>query len=146
MEPILNPDIADTPGPVVKGGAAQPDTCGSIDDLVLGVDASDGVSIDALECGTRRFFVRTRYSQYRLTVLNGESGDVLIEGGNLLHGVTPARLNGATAGGSAMKLGWIGVGLRMELCVGGVRVTTSPVRSVEIENDGVSHIFLGGLQ
>jgi hypothetical protein len=70
---------------------------------------------------------------------------VLIEGGTLLHGVTPARLNGATAGGCAMKLGWIAVGLRMELSVGGVRVTTSPVQSMEIEN-GVSHIFLGGLQ
>ena len=102
------------------------------------------VAMDALESETR-LLVRTRNSQYRLTVLDGESGEVLIEGGNLLHGVTPATLNGATAGGCAMKLGWIGVGLRMELSVGGVRVTTSPVRSIEIEN-GVSHIFLGGLQ
>jgi hypothetical protein len=102
------------------------------------------MALDSLDCGTR-LLVRTRYSQYRLTVLNGESGDVLIEGGTLLQGETPARLNGATAGGCAMKLGWIGVGLRMELSVGGVRVTTSPVQSIEIEN-GISHIFLGGWQ
>jgi hypothetical protein len=145
MEPMLNSEIADTPGPVVEGGAAHADTYGTIDDLMVGVDTSDGVAIDSLEFGTR-LLVRTRYSQYRLTVLNGETGDVLIEGGNMLHGITPARVNGATAGGSAMKLGWIGIGLRIELSVGGVRVTTSPVRSIEIENDGVSRVFLGGLQ
>jgi hypothetical protein len=145
MEPMLNSEIADTPGPVVEGGAAHADTYGTIDGLMVGVDTSDGVAIDSLEFGTR-LLVRTRYSQYKLTVLNGETGDVLIEGGNMLHGITPARVNGATAGGSAMKLGWIGIGLRIELSVGGVRVTTSPVRSIEIENDGVSRAFLGGLQ
>ena len=145
MEPNLNANVDQIPGPAIHHGAAEADAYGTMDDLVFGVDVTDGVAIDALEFGTR-LLVRTRYSEYRLTVLNGESGDVAIEGGTLLHGVTPARLNGATAGGSAMKLGWIGVGLRMELYVGGVRVTTSPVRSIEIENDGVSHVVLGGLQ
>jgi hypothetical protein len=144
MEPNLGANVDEIPGPVVDHGVAHVDAYGTIDDLLLGSEASTGVAMDALEFETR-LLVRTRYSQYRLTVLDGESGEVLIEGGNLLHGVTPATLNGATAGGCAMKLGWIGVGLRMELSVGGVRVTTSPVRSIEIEN-GVSHIFLGGLQ
>jgi hypothetical protein len=144
MEPNLSVKVDGIPGPVVEHGAGHIDAYDTIDDLLLGSEASTGVAIDSLECGTR-LLVRTRYSQYRLIVLNVESGDVLIEGGNLLHGETPARLNGATAGGCAMKLGWIGVGLRIELSVAGVRVTTSPVQSIEIEN-GVSHIFLGGLQ
>jgi hypothetical protein len=71
---------------------------------------------------------------------------VLIEGGNLLHGVTPARLNGSTAGGTALKLGWIGVGFRMELFVGGVRFSTSPVCSVEIEEADAAEAFTGSTQ
>ena len=142
MEPNLSANVDGTPGPVVN--QAHADAYGAIDELLLGGEASTGVALDSLEYGTR-LLVRTRYSEYRLTVLDAESGDVLIEGGSLLQGETPARLNGATAGGCAMKLGWIGVGLRMELSVGGVRVTTSPVQSIELEN-GISHIFLGGLQ
>jgi hypothetical protein len=143
MEPNLSANVDEIPGPVVDHGAAHVDAYGTIDHLLLGSEASTGVAMAALEFGTR-LLVRTRYSQYRLTVLDGESGHVLIEGGTLLHGVTPATLSGATAGGSAMKLGWIGVGLRMELSVGGVRVTTSPVRS--IETVGVSHTVPRRLQ
>ena len=43
------------------------------------------------------------------------------------------RLEGATTGGSVLRLGWIGVGLRMELSTGDLRITTSAVRSVTIE-------------
>jgi hypothetical protein len=45
---------------------------------------------------------------------------------------TEARLEGAIAGGSLVKTGWIGVGLLVELRVGLRRIITSPVRSVTL--------------
>src|SRR5262245_56257011 len=102
MEPNLSANVGEIRGPVVDQGAAHVDAFGAIDDLLLGSEAAGGVALDSLDCGTR-LLVRTRYSEYRITVLDAEGGDVLIEGGTLLHGETPARLNGATAGGCAMK-------------------------------------------
>lgn len=129
----------------VDQGMARANICGTTEEFALRSGALEGIAIDPLDFGAR-ILVRTRYSQYRLTVLDGPSGDVFIEGGNLLQGSTPARLTGATAGGTAVKLGWIGVGLRMELNVAGVRITTSPVRSVEIEDETPAHAFTGRAQ
>ena len=98
MEPNPSVRVDEIPGPVVEQGAGHVEAHDAIDDLLFGSEASTGLAMDSLDCGTR-LLVRTRYSQYRLTGLNADSGDVLIEGGNLLNGETPARLNGATAGG-----------------------------------------------
>ena len=43
------------------------------------------------------------------------------------------KLQGATLGGSVIKSGWIGMGLRLELAVGSKRITTSPVKFLAIE-------------
>jgi hypothetical protein len=145
MEPNLNANLGEIPAAWVDQGIAHPNTCGTMEDLTLRAGVREGVAIDSLEFGTT-LVVRTRHSEYRLGILNGASGDVFVEGGNLLEGVTLASLNGATAGGSALKLGWIGVGLRMEFSVGGVRVTTSPVRSIDIENAGGGDRITGRTQ
>ena len=142
MEPHFNAQLGEVPAAWVDQGIAHPNTCGTMEDLTLRAGVREGVAIDSLEFGTT-LLVRTKNSEYRLGVLNGASGDVFLEGGNLLQGITPARLNGATAGGSALKLGWIGVGLRMEFCIGAVRVTTSPVRSIEIEDAGTGYTGTG---
>ena len=141
MEPDLSANPVDLAAQVDQG-VAQVDTCITIGELAVRADAQEGIKLDSLEFGTV-ILVRTRFSQYRLTVLNGPSGDVFIEGGNMLHGMTAARIDGATAGGSALKLGWIGVGLQIELTVGGVRFTTSPVRSIEIETNRLGASFEG---
>ena len=44
------------------------------------------------------------------------------------------RLEGTTTGGSALRVGWIGVGLRMEMSTRDRRVTTSRVRSITIQS------------
>jgi hypothetical protein len=145
MEPQLNAQLGEVPAAWVDQGTAQANTCRTMEDLTLRADVQEGVATDSLEFGTT-LLVRTRNSQYRLTVLDGSSGDVLIAGGNMLQGITPAHLNGATAGGTALKLGWIGVGLRMELSAGGVRFTTSRVQSIEIEEPGAAHTYAGRTQ
>ena len=91
-----------------------------------------GVAIDSLEPGTT-LIVHTRNSQYRFVILF-DPQFVLVKGGAMFPEATIVRLDGATAGGSALKMGWILVGLRMEMWLGPVRITSSPVRSVSIES------------
>jgi len=44
--------------------------------------------------------------------------------------MTTAHLNGSSAGGSLLKVAWIGVGLCMEISARGQRIVTSPVRAI----------------
>jgi hypothetical protein len=70
--------------------------------------------------------VQTRNSQYRIIVSTGEA--VLVEGGQFFPCLT--HVSGASVGGSFLKVGWIGVGLRMEILVDGRRIVTSPVHDI----------------
>jgi len=88
-----------------------------------------GVALRALVPGTM-LVVKTRNSTYRLTVTDEGPYSVLIRGGALFREATPAQLQGATLGGHFVKVGWIGVGLRMELRVGLRRFLTSPVEAI----------------
>ncbi len=89
----------------------------------------EGLAIESLESGTA-LIVHTENSEYRLVVLDGASHRVLVEGGAMFPDAVPAVLQGASAGGSLVKTGWIGIGLRLELFVDPKWVRTSPVRSV----------------
>jgi len=42
-------------------------------------------------------------------------------------------VSGSTFGGCMLKAGWLGVGLRMEICANGRRTVTSPVQSLRVE-------------
>src|SRR6186997_2547113 len=57
--------------------------------------------------------VHTRNSLYRIIVSAGDA--VLVEGGEFFPSLTPAHFSGASVGGSFLKVGWIGIGLRMEI-------------------------------
>ncbi len=76
--------------------------------------------------------VKTRNSTYRLTVTDEGPYSVLIRGGALFRDATPAQVQGATLGGPFVKVGWIGVGLRMELRVGRRRFLTSRVDAIRL--------------
>jgi len=92
-----------------------------------------GVALQSLDAGTV-LNVRTRNSRYRLRVLDGVDRRVLIRGGDVFPESTEVRVAGATAGGCALKVGWIGEGLRLELSTDLGRVTTSPVEAVTVES------------
>jgi hypothetical protein len=94
------------------------------------------VSVRSLEPGTV-LIVQTQRSRYRLVVVD-EAQHVLVSGGSLFPSPEEGYVVGATAGGSSVKTGWIGIGLRLELRLGQRRVTTSPVESIAIEGIGVS--------
>jgi hypothetical protein len=94
-----------------------------------------GLSIAELDPITP-LFVRTENSIYRITVLDPRGRRILVQGGTFFPQSTPAELEGSSLGGSLLKLGWIGPGLRMEISIEGRRIVTSRVRSMEIREDG----------
>jgi hypothetical protein len=93
---------------------------------------SDGIDIHSLPAGTV-VNVDTRYSTYRLVVIDPDDLRATVTGGRLFPEPTEIRIEGATAGGTAIKSGWIGVGLRLEMSGFSNRITTSVVQSVTID-------------
>ncbi|MBZ5644307.1 MAG: hypothetical protein LAO19_16240 [Acidobacteriia bacterium] len=92
---------------------------------------TNGVQIDLRE-DMEKLAVRTRNTLYEITIIEGPTGEILIRGGHYFPELTPARLAGATQGGSFCKMRGIYVGFRMELTVQGRRFVTTPVESIEI--------------
>ncbi len=76
---------------------------------------------------------RTLNSDYRIFVLEPDSGKVLVQGGSFFAEPVEGFISGSTFGGCMLKIGWIGVGLRMEICAAGQRIITSPVQELSIE-------------
>jgi len=99
------------------------------------VAAASGVHLRDLEPMTT-LVVHTCNSEYRIIVSSGDS--VLVEGGQFFPSLTEARFSGASVGGSFLKVGWIGIGLRMEILVDGRRIVTSPVRDISASSTGRS--------
>ena len=94
-----------------------------------------GLSIAELDPITP-LVVRTENSLYRITVLEPRCRRIMVQGGVYFPDSTPAELEGSSLGGSLLKQGWIGPGLRMEISSEGKRIVTSRVRSMEIHDDG----------
>jgi hypothetical protein len=92
---------------------------------------TNGVQIDHRE-DMEKLAVRTLNSLYEITIIEGRTGEVLVRGGRFFPELTPARLTGATMGGSFCKMRGIYVGFRMELNVHGQRFVTTPVESIGI--------------
>ena len=103
----------------------------ALDDFVLDCRGADGVAVDSLEPGAA-LVVETRNSRYQFIVVDGPKRRVIVKGGAKFPMATPVRLDGATAGGSALKLGWILVGLRLQVSQGRRRIRFSSVRSVAV--------------
>ena len=89
--------------------------------------AGAGLSVLALQPLTA-LFVETRNTRYHIIVSRGD--EILIQGGAFFPDPTPARLDGASLGSSLLKVGWIGIGLRMEIRTAGQRIVTTSVRSI----------------
>jgi hypothetical protein len=79
--------------------------------------------------------VWTRNSLYRLVVTDG--CNIYVQGGTFFPEPTSAHLDGASVGGSLLRVGWIGVGLPMEIRAGARRIVTSPIRAIATEQPGV---------
>ena len=75
--------------------------------------------------------VRTVNSVYRVVITTGP--EVYVQGGAFFPDPTSAYLDGASIGGSCVKVGWIGLGLLVQFRSGDQCVITSPVRAISTE-------------
>ncbi|MET0211947.1 MAG: hypothetical protein ABW292_03040 [Vicinamibacterales bacterium] len=101
------------------------------------VSSTNGVQLRDLPPMTT-LLVRTRNSEYHIVVSSGD--EVLVKGGHFFPALTEARFSGASVGGSFLKVGWIGVGLRMEILAEGRRIITSPVYDIVARDDSSSRV------
>jgi hypothetical protein len=90
-----------------------------------------GVDVRALPAATE-ITVDTSNSHYRFVMLDDGGSRALVRGGRYFDDEAEARIEGSTLGGTLLRLGWIGLGLSMELSVQGRRLDTSRVRSITI--------------
>jgi hypothetical protein len=78
---------------------------------------------EAIQLGSCPVFqwivVRTRRSVYDIIVLSGDAGEVMVRGGRFFPEFRRATVVGSTFGGSAVRVGSICAGCRMELEVAG---------------------------
>jgi hypothetical protein len=102
----------------------------TLEGFVEGVSDVRGIDLRQLEPLTT-LRVQTLNSLYRIVMTCGTSA--IVQGGKFFLDPTPARIDGSGFGGSLLKVGWIGVGLNMEIFTNDQRIVTSPVRDVVIE-------------
>jgi hypothetical protein len=82
--------------------------------------------------------VRTMNSVYRVVLTQGP--EVYVQGGAFFPEPTSAYLDGASIGGNFLRVGWIGVGLLLEIRSGSRRIITSAVRAISIEQVSGSEV------
>ena len=93
-----------------------------------------GIALRQLEPLTE-LLVHTRNTCYRIVV--SHEADIVIQGGSFFPDPTRAHVEGSSLGGNLLKVGWIGVGLRMEIVADGRRIVTTAVRSIARQADPV---------
>jgi hypothetical protein len=103
----------------------------SLDRFTYADDSGSGFAIDSLDAGSE-LLVRTRTSEYHVVVLDPCRHRVLVQGGTFLPEAAEGIVQGSSSRGSLLKIGWIGVGLRLELVVNRRRIVTSPVQSIAL--------------
>jgi hypothetical protein len=92
----------------------------------------DGITLMTLEA-CDMIQARTRNSVYEIFLLEPKSGRALVRGGKHFAEPMEATLSGSTFGGCMLKMGWLGVGLRMEIYANGKRTITTPLQSLRVE-------------
>jgi hypothetical protein len=106
----------------------------TLDGFVEAVSKAQGVALSHVDA-LSTLVVQTENSVYRITVLRPHAREVVVQGGAFFPLQTKACLAGSSFGGSCLKLGWVGIGLRMEFHAEDEWIITSHVRSIAVERD-----------
>lgn len=112
---------------------AVPGVC-TLDGFARELDRQGGVDLKDLEALTC-LRIRTRNTNYKITVLAPDDGRILLVGGRFAPTTVEAELVGSSFGGNFLKVRWIGINMRLEVQIGEQFIVTSPVRSVEIDSN-----------
>lgn len=110
-----------------------PTQAATLDGFALAT-SGPGVALRQLDPLTE-LTVETRNTRYRIVV--SHDADILIQGGSFFPDPTHAHVEGSSLGGNLLKVGWIGVGLRMEILAQGRRIVTTAVRSILVADDTI---------
>jgi hypothetical protein len=97
------------------------------------LSACDGIALRVLS-PFDAIRARTLNSEYYIFLIEPETGRALVQGGRFFSEPAEATVSGSTFGGCMLKMGWLGVGLRIEICFNGQRIVTSPVKSLDLEH------------
>ena len=92
------------------------------------IQANKGISVKDLPLGAI-LKIRTINSVYTLMMTDG---GVLMKGGHRLPELTLCTYRGATFGGANIKLGWVVLGMCMEIEIPEGIMTTSSVQSIGV--------------
>jgi len=92
---------------------------------------TNGVQINALSA-LDNLSVETEHHSYKITIIDPNTAEVMIRGGEIFPEASVAQVSGASIGGSFLKLHGIYVGFKIELRVGRRRIITSPVRRIAL--------------
>jgi len=77
---------------------------------------------------------RTVNSDYRITLLDPKSGRALLEGGQRFPEPVVVTILGSSFGGSMLRMGWLNVGMRIEIYAD-KHIVTSPIKSLALARD-----------
>ncbi len=119
------------PHPSHRAPEVVPRRC-TLDGFVEEVSRTEGIGLIDVDAFTT-LVVHTENSVYQVTILKPHAKEVLVQGGAFFPVRTKACLNGSSFGGSCLKLGWVGLGLRMEFHAEDQWIITSHVRSIAVE-------------
>jgi RNA polymerase-binding transcription factor DksA len=123
----------------VRNARARQHPTASLDPATKADSSPDGVWLKAL-APFDTICVKTRNSDYRIFILDPAADRALIEGGHYFTEPVEAMVNGSL-GSSTYKVGWIGIGLRMEFWANGNIIQTSPIQSFHIEHQTAHDAF-----
>jgi hypothetical protein len=101
------------------------------------VDLDGGVDLTQLEPLTQ-LTVSTDNTRYEISLLRPSEHVALVCGGTRLPEPTEVLVLGSSFGGNTLKLGWICIGMHMELWRNQRHIVTSRVRSIEVLDQGPS--------
>jgi hypothetical protein len=89
-------------------------------------DSRHDIRLDSC-CDLEWIVVRTRNSTYELIVLSGDTGEVMVRGGEFFKDFIRANFIGSILGASAIKVRTICTGCHLEFYCDGKRFVTSRV-------------------
>jgi hypothetical protein len=136
MQIIKTTDLSVSPtiSPEQTQGRGEGLTQCSVDGLTSVTRASEGIDLRTL-APFDTITVRTLNSNYRIFLLDPETGRALVEDDRRFPEPVESRVIGSPAfDHSTFKAGWLGVGLRIEMGVDGKYLLTSPVQSLRVEH------------
>ena len=108
----------------------------TVDETTEICDKLEGVTLRTLgACDT--IHMRTHNHEYEIFLLDPDSVRAMVQGGEYFTEPMEAAVSGSSFGGCMLKMGWLGVGLRVEIFANGQRTVTSPVQSLRVEQASI---------